>query len=125
MSTHSTKINAIQCISDKYFSTVSEDGSLCIWSLNDRERIVQFEVTKSAAVCQSMIERTPGNLQMLNKVFKQSFGGESPLVLVGYSDGSVRVFDVDRKCIVNKIKAMNEDITSINYCQNSKEFFVF
>ena len=44
VSTHTAKINQICCIDDKYLSTCSDDGSLNIWSLIDRERLVQFEV---------------------------------------------------------------------------------
>lgn len=44
VSTHNAKINSILCINDKYLSTASDDGSLNIWSLTDRERVVQFEV---------------------------------------------------------------------------------
>lgn len=44
VSSHTAKINSICCIDDRYLSTVGDDGSLNIWSLMDRERIVQFEV---------------------------------------------------------------------------------
>ena len=47
VSTHNAKINSIHSINEKYLSTASDDGSLTIWSLSDRERVVQFEV-KSA-----------------------------------------------------------------------------
>ncbi len=50
VSTHGKKINDICYINEKYLSTVSDDGSLCIWSLTDRERIVQFEVKTSVLI---------------------------------------------------------------------------
>jgi len=124
MSTHAAKINTVQCINDKYLSTASDDGTLCIWSFEDRERLVQFEVKSASATCQTLIESSPANMKALITVFrhqaKHAAMGGSPLVVVAYSDGSVRIFDVDRKCIIGKIKALNEEITAVNYCQKSK-----
>ena len=126
MSTHSHKINSVQYVSEKYLSSASDDGSLCIWSLADRERVVQFEV-KPAATCQTLIENTPSSNKLLKNLFKQSgkkaYDQASPLVAVGYFDGSVRVFDIDRKCIVKKTKPLNTEITAIDYCNNSRSFF--
>lgn len=121
ISTHSDKINSIQCLNDNFLSTASDDGSLCIWSLMDRERIVQFEV-KTAATCQTIIENTPKNLKNLKNLFKYSKHTTkgSPLVVVGYADGSVRVFDIDQKCITNKIKPLSSRITAINFSKKSK-----
>ena len=44
VSAHTDKINSVRCIDDKFLSSCSIDGTLNIWSLADRERIVQFEV---------------------------------------------------------------------------------
>ena len=48
VSTHMAKINSIRCLEatgePKYLSTVSDDGSLNIWSVANRERLLQFEV---------------------------------------------------------------------------------
>lgn len=128
MSTHSQKINSVQYVSEKYLSTASDDGSLCIWSLMDRERVVQFEV-KPAATCQTLIENNAGTCRLMKNLFKhvsKQVGQQAnPLVVVGYFDGSVRVFDIDRKCIANKIKPLNTEITAINYCHHSKYHFCF
>jgi WD40 repeat protein len=44
VSSHTGRINSVCCIEDRFLATVSDDGSLNIWSLSDRERLVQFEV---------------------------------------------------------------------------------
>lgn len=120
VSTHSGKINSICCIDDKYLSTASDDGSVNIWSLKDRERIVQFEVKSVSATCQTLLLfENNKNLQKLVKYIKTA-SNKTPFILVGYSDGSVRIFDIDRKCIVSKLKPLADAITSINYCKNSK-----
>jgi hypothetical protein len=110
----------ICCIDDKYLSTASDDGSVNIWSLKDRERIVQFEVKSVSATCQTLLLfENNKNLQKLVKYIKTA-SNKTPFILVGYSDGSVRIFDIDRKCIVSKLKPLADAITSINYCKNSK-----
>jgi WD40 repeat protein len=47
VNTHSSRITSISNINDKLVSTCGEDGTIRIWSLDDREQIAQFEV-KSA-----------------------------------------------------------------------------
>ncbi len=128
MSSHSAKINTVKCINEKYLSTASDDGSVCIWSFENRERLVQFEVKSASAICQTLIESSPANIKALTTVFRHHVKHTtmviSPLIVVAYSDGSVRIFDADRKCIVSKIKALNEEITVVNYCQNSKKILL-
>lgn len=120
VSTHTGKINSICCINDKYISTASDDGSLNVWSIVDRERIVQFEVKAVAATCQTLLFfENNENLQRLVKYVKTA-NNKTPFIIVGYSDGSVRIFDIDRKCIVSKLKVLEDEISSINYCLNSK-----
>ncbi len=47
VNTHSSRITSICNINDKFISTCSEDGTLRIWSLDDREQMAQFEVKTS------------------------------------------------------------------------------
>ncbi len=44
VSSHTGKINSLCCIDDRFLSSCSDDGSLNVWNLSDRERLVQFEV---------------------------------------------------------------------------------
>ena len=125
VSTHSGKINSICCIDDKYLSTASDDGSVNIWSLKDRERIVQFEVKSVSATCQTLLSyENNRSLQKLIKFIKTA-NNKTPFVIVGYSDGSIRIFDIDRKCIASKLKAFADEITSINYFKKSKYIYLF
>jgi WD repeat-containing protein 90 len=113
------RINSILCINDKYLSTASDDGSVNIWSMFDRERLVQFEVKSISATCQTLLPFE--NNKILQKLIKyiKTANNKTPLIIVGYSDGSVRIFDIDRKCIATKLKPFSDEITSINYCKNT------
>lgn len=117
VSTHTAKINNILCINDKYLSTVSDDGSLSVWSINDRERIVQFEV-KSKAICQAMINCDAKLFQKITKYMKIT-SAKNQLLASGYSDGSVRLYDIQKKNIVSKMQVLGHEITALNYCKNS------
>ena len=44
VSTHNDRISSIRSINDTAIASCSEDGTLRIWSLDDREQIAQFEV---------------------------------------------------------------------------------
>ncbi len=44
----------------------------------------------------------------------------NPLVTVGYSDGSVRVFDIDKISIVTKMQPFASEVTAIEACSNCK-----
>jgi WD40 repeat protein len=44
VSTHNDRITSLCCINNTAISSCSEDGTLRIWSLDDREQIAQFEV---------------------------------------------------------------------------------
>ncbi|CAF0967584.1 unnamed protein product [Brachionus calyciflorus] len=117
VSSHSSKINQLLSLDDNYLSSVSDDGSLNIWSVTDRERVVQFEV-KTPALCQSIIKYDP-------KIFKNSkISNKSKLILVGYSDGSIRLYDIDKKNILNKLKPFNQSVTYMNHCEGTSNVLV-
>jgi hypothetical protein len=46
---------------------------------------------------------------------------KNPLVIVGYSDGTVRVFDIDKANIVCKMHPLGSDVTAIESFENSNK----
>ncbi|RNA21555.1 WD repeat-containing 90 [Brachionus plicatilis] len=112
VSTHSSKINQLLCIEDKYLSSVSDDGCLNLWSIKERERLIQFEV-KVAAVCQALI-RQDGKMFRANNI-----PNKGSLVVVGYADGSIRMYSVEQKNIVSKFKPFAQSVTSITFCEGT------
>jgi WD40 repeat protein len=123
VSSHLAHINSICCINDKFLSTASDDGSLNIWSLTDRERVVQFEV-KSAALCQTLIECHNNKHMQKNSKYGKQVNCKLPLVAVGYADGKLRIFDIDKKNIVDKLQPLTHELTCIKYCKNSSIILV-
>ena len=71
MSTHTAKITQLCCVNEKYLSTTSSDGSMSIWLLSDRERVVQFEV-KSAATCQTLLLFSENHAKLFEKITKSA-----------------------------------------------------
>ena len=125
VSTHTGRINNVCCIEDRFLATVSEDGSLNIWSLSDRERIVQFEV-KTPALCQALVYCDDKLFQSISKyAISRKTSKNNPLVIVGYEDGSIRLYDIDKKNIIYKMKPINSAVTAINHCRNCKFQFLF
>jgi hypothetical protein len=98
---------------------VSDDGSLNIWSLADRERLVQFEV-KAAALCQALVYCNDTLFQTVTRYVRTSSKLATPLIMVGYADGSARLYDIDKKNIIYKIRPLNHSVTAINHCKNCK-----
>jgi hypothetical protein len=115
VTSHMDKINQICFFNDKFLSTVSNDGSLNIWSITDRERLIQFEV-KSPAICQTLV-----SCELFHKFSKNSktMNSKNPFILVGYSDGYIRLFDIEKKNLIAKLKPFNHEITFLSYCKNT------
>lgn len=121
VTSHMGKINQISFFNDKYLSTVSDDGSLNIWSINDRERLIQFEV-KSQAICQTLVSREI--LQKSLSKYSKNLKEKNPFILVGYSDGYIRLFDIDKKILISKLKPFNHEISFVSHCKNTSFILV-
>lgn len=121
VSSHTDKINNIACINDRYVSTVGDDGSLIIWSSQDGERIFQVDEKPLQAICQSLLYLSDERLfKSVAKYSKTSNSDSFPLILVGYSDGSVRLYDIDKRVRISKLIVANSPITCLNHCEKSK-----
>lgn len=117
VSTHGSKINQLICIEDKFLSSVSDDGCLNLWSIKDRERLIQFEV-KVAALCQTQVK-------LDGKSFKnKNIPDKGTMVIVGYADGSIRLYSIEKKNIISKIKVFSKSITSIAFCERTNSILV-
>lgn len=100
------------CIEDKYLSSVSDDGCLNLWSIKDRERLIQFEV-KVSALCQALV-------RLDGKSFKnKNIPEKGSMVIVGYADGSIRLYSIEQKNIISKFKPFARSITSITFCEGT------
>ena len=56
------QVNAIALDEDQFFATCSDDGSLRVWSVEDREQTLQFQVIEQVCIGYSI----PANIQFVD-----------------------------------------------------------
>uniref|UniRef100_A0A8B9LBR8 WD repeat domain 90 n=1 Tax=Astyanax mexicanus TaxID=7994 RepID=A0A8B9LBR8_ASTMX len=88
ISGHKSKVNGVVCSPDeRHFATCGQDGSVRVWALPSNELLVQFQVLNQS--CECVCWSRP-----LQPCESGGTGG-GVCVAGGYSDGSVRVFNVE------------------------------
>ncbi|PIK60491.1 putative WD repeat-containing protein 90 [Apostichopus japonicus] len=99
---HSNKINDLAFSQNDFFATSCDDGSLRIFSLEEMEPTVQFQVLDQSCTCLAFSPPA-------------SKGSLSPFtingVVAGYSDGTVRLFDLSKVEMVLKMQPQAVAIT--------------
>ncbi|KAJ8037449.1 WD repeat-containing protein 90 [Holothuria leucospilota] len=106
---HSSKINELAFGENDLFATSCEDGSLRIYSLEEMEPTVQFQVLDQSCNCLSF---SPALLEA------SSYPSRIPLaqsVVAGYSDGTVRLFDLRKVEMVLKMQPHAVAVTKIMF----------
>ena len=67
VSGHNNKVNALALCDDQYLASCSDDGSLRVWSVNDREQTLQFQVMDQVRISKyvqvARVYRAQGLLQ--------------------------------------------------------------
>ncbi|EDV28238.1 uncharacterized protein TRIADDRAFT_20616 [Trichoplax adhaerens] len=86
---------------DKYFGTCGADGSLRIWTTDKVEQTLQFQVMGESTV-------------VLKNVGADSITYPTHCV-AGYSDGTVRLFDIEKIHMVMKMQPHANSVTAITY----------
>ncbi|XP_071815143.1 WD repeat-containing protein 90-like isoform X2 [Apostichopus japonicus] len=103
---HSNKINDLAFSQNDFFATSCDDGSLRIFSLEEMEPTVQFQVLDQSCTCLAFSPPA-------------SKGSLSPFtingVVAGYSDGTVRLFDLSKVEMVLKMQPQAVAITKITF----------
>lgn len=119
-------------ISDLVFSPDSSllassalDGSLAVWKLDTREQLVLFQAPNKSCCC---VTFAPVSSPVVVKgQRRQSEEGGLPTVLpavvAGYSDGTVRVFDVGKPKMLRKMQPHAEPVKAVR-CFNDGKFGV-
>jgi hypothetical protein len=72
------------------------------------------------ALCQTYLNCDNQLFQAIAK-YSRVNKSKHPLIIVGYSDGTVRVFDIDKANIICKMHPLSSDILAIESCENSKK----
>ena len=71
-------------------------------------------------MCQTLLHCNNEIFQSITNYPRVNANSKTPLLIVGYSDGSVRIFDIDKVNIVTKMQPIGTEITSIIACKSCK-----
>ncbi|XP_062848748.1 WD repeat-containing protein 90 [Trichomycterus rosablanca] len=105
ISGHKSKVNGVVCSPDeRHFVTCGEDGSVRVWALPSNELLVQFQVLNQSCEC---------------VCWSSSAGSCKPSevghVASGYSDGSVRIFNVASAEMELKLQPHRGAVSALQY----------
>lgn len=110
VSGHSSKISSLDITRDNsLLATASTDGSVAVWRMDSLEQTVLFQAPKTACNC---VAFAPIN--------EQGQGKTSPSVVAGYSDGMLRVFDLESLKMSRKMKPHLENVRAVAYSEDGK-----
>ncbi|XP_069547580.1 WD repeat-containing protein 90 [Brachyistius frenatus] len=104
VSGHKSKVNdVVFSCNESHFATCSEDGSVRVWSTSSYELVVQFQVLNQACGC---------------VCWSPSSSKDSTCVAAGYSDGTVRIFQLTSTEMEMKLHPHTVAVTAIQYSAN-------
>uniref|UniRef100_A0A7N8XKJ2 WD repeat domain 90 n=1 Tax=Mastacembelus armatus TaxID=205130 RepID=A0A7N8XKJ2_9TELE len=104
VSGHKVKVNNVVFSSDEsHFATCSEDGSVRVWSSSSNELVVQFQVLNQACGC---VCWSPSSIK------------DNAYVAAGYSDGTLRIFQLASSEMEMKLDPHHVAVTAIQYSAN-------
>ncbi|XP_064636675.1 WD repeat-containing protein 90-like [Lineus longissimus] len=127
ISGHKHKVNGIAMSEENYFATCADDGSLRLWFLEGREQTIQFQVQDQACNCLAFAPPRDDTTilsqhisETLATVHKTSTQLTLPSIVAGYSDGTVRVFDVNRVEMMLKMHPHAVAVTAISFSTDGR-----
>lgn len=116
----STKVTSVAFTQDSsHFSVTSEDGSLAVWRVATVERIVLFQAPKKACNCAAF---APPSKSLVNEQGQAGTPTSSTLsdIVAGYSDGTLRIFDLENVKMVRKMQPHAEAVQVVVYSLGGK-----
>nr|XP_021492810.1 WD repeat-containing protein 90 isoform X1 [Meriones unguiculatus] len=103
ISGHRSKVNEVVFSpSESHCATCGEDGSVRVWSLASMELVIQFQVLNQSCLCLAWTPPSCGR-------------PEQQQVVAGYSDGTLRVFNISRTAMELKMHPHRTALTAIAF----------
>ena len=125
---HSGKVGGVAFSADSaLFASCSLDGSVAVWKPDTREQLVLFQAPGKSCCCVTFAPLLPPPPFAAERKADKKGGGERggsfppppsqqlPALMAGYSDGTVRVFDVSKGKIVRKVQPHAEPVRAVAY----------
>lgn len=131
VSGHGTQINAVLMHGDDFILTGCEDGSIHVLSTENRQRTVQFRVLNQSCKClglaptQHFASKTVATVGNLNSAAVVAHSNQSnplllPRLVAGYSDGTVRVFDLNAVKMILKMHPHAAAVTAVTFTSDGR-----
>ncbi|WAQ96619.1 WDR90-like protein [Mya arenaria] len=102
VSSHMSRVNGLSLCNSELLASCADDGSLRVWALKDREQALQFQV------------KDQNNLEY-RRQDAPARPGVLPNIVAGYSDGTVRMFDVNKVEMILKMHPHAVAVTAISF----------
>ncbi len=106
---HSSLLTSMDMTQDSaLLATASVDGSLAIWRMDTLEQTVLFKAPKKSCNCVA---------------FDRANEPGSPSVVAGYSDGTLRVFDLNSLKMSVKMKPHSESVQAVIFSIQGEQYY--
>lgn len=129
---HSGCISAVRFTPDSsHFASCSLDGSLALWCVETMEQTVLFQASNKACMCVAFSSPPASSAMAVTDSSKpeqeETVNTTLPSNMVaGYSDGTLRVFDIRSIQIVGKMRPHGVPVKAVSYSIDGKmSVFIF
>ncbi|XP_014661522.1 PREDICTED: WD repeat-containing protein 90-like isoform X2 [Priapulus caudatus] len=118
VSGHGSMVTNMACLGTDHLVTSCDDGSLRVWLLASRELVMQFKTTFQSCDClaASPVDLDTVLMRPVGDKIKTGF----PLVVAGYTDGSIRLFDLNKTKMLRKTIPHKAAITAITFSDDGQ-----
>ncbi|XP_048238655.1 WD repeat-containing protein 90-like isoform X1 [Haliotis rufescens] len=127
VSGHMNKVNCLAVTEGNLLASCADDGSVRVWSVTDREQVLQFQVMEQSCTClafapnkqqltMSILTPSDPNVMSHSKVGEHAI----PYIVAGYSDGTVRMYDVNKVEMVLKMHPHAVTVTAISFSSDGR-----
>ncbi|XP_077979468.1 WD repeat-containing protein 90-like [Glandiceps talaboti] len=106
--------------SEQYFASCADDGSLKVWSINDMEQKIQFQVSDQACNCLAFSPTNGSELAGQSQRGDQEPSSWLQRVVAGYSDGTIRLFDLNKVDLILKMHPHPVAVTAISFSSDGR-----
>ena len=125
------QVNGLAVCGSELFATCSDDGSVRVWSQQEREQTLHFQVMHQSCNCLAFsAPRATRTKKQTSSHDAQNDDASSaasslsglnfPSLAAGYSDGTIRMFDLNKVEMALKIQPHARAVTALCFASDGK-----